>query len=115
MSPTNGVQLWNFFQTTPCATNANPQRDGVDFVNLNNFAQYQIDGKYHLKYRWDFGESIEWRQEESIFENNIQATISGRDIEFSNFSNHKFIVNLRARFSSECDLGFSELTIQTVL
>ena len=85
MLQTVGVQLWNFFQTTPCAINANPQRDGVDFINLNNFAQYQIDGKYHLKYRWDFGESIEWKQVESIFENNIQATISGRDIEFLNW------------------------------
>ena len=92
-----------FFQTTPCAINANPQRDGVDFVNLNNFAQYQIDGKYHLKYRWDFGESIEWRQEESIFENNIQATISGRDIEF--------LIDE----STNLDLDFSEFTIQTVL
>ena len=94
---------YEILQTTPCAINANPQRDGVDFVNLNNFAQYQIDGKYHLKYRWDFGESIEWRQEESIFENNIQATISGRDIEF--------LIDE----SKNLDLDFSEFTIQTVL
>ena len=46
-------------------------------MNVNNFAQYQMDGKYHLKILWDFGESVEWKQVETIFETNIQATISG--------------------------------------
>ena len=37
--------------------------EGVDYINLNDFDQYQIDGKYHLKILWDFGESVEWKQE----------------------------------------------------
>lgn len=36
-----------------------------------------MNGKYHLKILWDFGESVEWKQVETIFETNIQATISG--------------------------------------
>ena len=32
-------------QTTPCSYGADPPIDGKDFINLNNFNQYQIDGK----------------------------------------------------------------------
>ena len=32
-------------QTTPCTYGANPPVNGKDFINLNNFDQYQIDGK----------------------------------------------------------------------
>ena len=65
-------------------------------MNVNNFAQYQMDGKYHLKILWDFGESVEWKQVETIFETNIQATISGLCLiyirfKYNNLLNYKSI------------------------
>ena len=32
-------------QNNPCTYGADPPVAGKDFINLNNFAQYQIDGK----------------------------------------------------------------------
>ena len=61
-------------QTTPCAYGADPPIAGRDYVNLNNFDDYAINGKFHMKMTWSLGESMEWRQEESIFvANNVQT------------------------------------------
>ena len=73
-------------QTTPCTVGADPPIAEEDYLNLNDFAQYQIDGKYHMKILWDFGEAVEWKQEESIFEINQEQTVS--EVVGTNHKNH---------------------------
>ena len=63
-------------QTPPCSYGADPPLAGRDYINLNNFDGYQIDGKYHMKMIWSLGESIEWKQEESIFLVRQQQTVT---------------------------------------
>ena len=90
-----GFDLENFdcirnSQSTPCTVGADPPRNEQDYVNLNDFDQYAIDGKYHLKLQWDFGESIEWKQVETIFENNKVQTVS--DLKTNNHKNHTELI-----------------------
>ena len=63
-------------QTTPCSYGTDPPQDGADYINLNSFASYAIDGKYHMKMMWDFGESLQWKQVEDIFGVNQEQTVT---------------------------------------
>ena len=45
-----------------CTYGADPPVEGADFINLKDFESYQIDGKYHMKMVWSYGESVEWKQ-----------------------------------------------------
>ena len=73
-------------QNTPCTYGSDPPVVGRDYINLLNFDGYQIDGKFHMKMLWSYGESMEWKQEESIFEVNQVQTVS--DIIGTNHKGH---------------------------
>jgi len=45
-----------------CTLGSDPPVEGADYVNLKDFENYQIDGQYHMKMIWSFGESVEWKQ-----------------------------------------------------
>ena len=45
-----------------CTIGTDPPVEGADYVNLKDFASYQIDGQYHMKMVWSLGESVEWKQ-----------------------------------------------------
>ena len=77
-------------QTTPCSYGADPPVAGRDYINLNNFNGYQIDGKYHMKILWSYGESMQWKQEESIFRVNKVQTVS--DVVGTNHKGHTDMV-----------------------
>ena len=73
-------------QTTPCAYGSDPPVEGRDYINLNNFDGYQMDGKFHMKMLWSYGESMEWKQEESIFRIKKEQTVS--DLVGTNHKGH---------------------------
>ena len=73
-------------QNTPCTYGSDPPVVGRDYINLLNFDGYRIDGKFHMKMLWSYGESMEWKQEESIFEVNQVQTVS--DIVGTNHKGH---------------------------
>ena len=77
-------------QTTPCSFGADPPLAGRDYVNLNNFDGYLIDGKFHMKMIWSLGESIEWKQEETIFRSNKVQTVS--DVIGTNHKGHTDLI-----------------------
>ena len=45
-----------------CTFGTDPPIAGADYVNLKDFGNYLIDGKYHMKMVWSLGESVEWKQ-----------------------------------------------------
>ena len=73
-------------QTTPCAYGSDPPVEGRDYINLNNFDGYQMNGKFHMKMLWSYGESMEWKQEESIFRIKKEQTVS--DLVGTNHKGH---------------------------
>ena len=81
-----------------CTIGTDPPVEGADYVNLKDFASYQIDGQYHMKMVWSLGESVEWKQVR-FSKSEISAKFGNFTIEF--MSESGFLGTVRSYYTSQ--------------
>ena len=88
---------------------ANPPKNGKDYVNFFGFDNYKIDEKFHMKLIWSAGESITWKQEESIFQSGNAKVRTTSEIVGQNHKGHSELVFHGLSFTKPDTLRFNSL------
>ena len=89
--------------------NANPPKDGLDYVNFANYENMAVNGEWHMKMIWSKGESITWKQQESMFAGGSKKVKSVTDVVGQNHKGQSELVFHGLSKTGENDLRYNSL------